>query len=396
MTDMASATDEELVSSQIDRLLSEADPRGPREAFMGAQFDLGLAWVQFPKGRGGLGVAPRLQAVVEERLDAATSHRPRSWDILGHGMGAPVLVAHGDDRQLGRWLRPMFVGSEVWCQMFSEPGSGSDVAGLSSRAVKDGEEWVVNGQKVWTTLAHVSKWGMLLLRTDPELPKHKGMSYFVVDMQAPGVEVRPLRQITGEAEFNEVYFSDVRIPDAQLIGSRGDGWRVALTTLMNERVAIGSRTQARNTGAIADLVAVWLERGGDAEQRNRVTGLWAEAEVARLTNLRAAGNRATGTPGPEGSTAKLVYAELNKRIYDLATELMGPSGMLYDSYADSQPRPGDPESTDFRRRFLRSRANSIEGGTSEIMKNILGERVLGLPGEPRTDRDLPWSDIPRS
>jgi len=139
MTDMASATDEELVSSQIDRLLSEADPRGPREAFMGAQFDLGLAWVQFPKGRGGLGVAPRLQAVVEERLDAATSHRPRSWDILGHGMGAPVLVAHGDDRQLDRWLRPMFVGSEVWCQMFSEPGSGSDVAGLSSRARSESE-----------------------------------------------------------------------------------------------------------------------------------------------------------------------------------------------------------------------------------------------------------------
>jgi alkylation response protein AidB-like acyl-CoA dehydrogenase len=396
MTDTASATDEALVSSQLDRLLNEADPRGPREAFMGAQFDLGLAWVQFPKGRGGLGVAPRLQAVVEERLDAATSHRPRSWDILGHGMGAPVLVAHGDDRQLDRWLRPMFVGSEVWCQMFSEPGSGSDVAGLSSRAVKDGEEWVVNGQKVWTTLAHVSKWGMLLLRTDPELPKHKGMSYFVIDMEAPGVEVRPLRQITGEAEFNEVYFSDVRIPDAQLIGSTGDGWRVALTTLMNERVAIGSRTQTRNTGAIADLVAVWLERGGDAEQRNRVTGLWAEAEVARLTNLRAAANGAAGTPGPEGSTAKLVYAELNKRIYDLATELMGPSGMLYDSYAYSQPRPGDPESTDVRRRFLRSRANSIEGGTSEVMKNILGERVLGLPGEPRTDRDLPWSDIPRS
>jgi alkylation response protein AidB-like acyl-CoA dehydrogenase len=297
---------------------------------------------------------------------------------------------------MDRWLRPMFIGTEVWCQMFSEPGSGSDVAGVSSRAVKDGDEWVVNGQKVWTTLAHVAKWGMLLLRTDPGLPKHKGMSFFVVDMEADGVEIRPLRQITGEAEFNEVFFSDTRIPNSQLIANRGDGWRVALTTLMNERVAIGSRRQARNSGAIGDLVDVWQEHGGDAGRRDRVTALWVESEVARLTNLRADENRDFGTPGPEGSTAKLVYAELNKRIYDLATSLLGPAGMLYDTYAFSQPRPGDPESNDVRRRFLRSRANSIEGGTSEIMKNILGERVLGLPGEPRADGELPWSDIPRS
>jgi alkylation response protein AidB-like acyl-CoA dehydrogenase len=396
VTDIASAVDEQLVDAQLNRLMAEADPLGPRETFMGAQFDLGLAWVQFPKGRGGLGVAPRLQAVVDARLDGITSHRPRSWDILGHGMGAPMLIAHGADNQLDRWLRPLFVGTEVWCQMFSEPGSGSDVAGLSSRAVKDGEEWVVNGQKVWTTIAHISKWGMLLLRTDPELPKHKGMSYFVVDMEAEGVEVRPLRQITGEAEFNEVYFTDVRIPDAQIIGNRGDGWRVALTTLMNERVAIGSRRQTRDSGPIGDLVAVWREHGGNAAQRDRVTDLWVEAEAARLTNLRANENRDAGTPGPEGSTAKLVHAELNKLIYELAVELMGPAGMLYDSYVYSQPRPGDPESTDIRRRFLRSRANSIEGGTSEIMKNILGERVLGLPGEPRNDSDLPWSEVPRN
>jgi alkylation response protein AidB-like acyl-CoA dehydrogenase len=396
VTRARTATEEQsLVEGRLERLLSATDPDGDRETFMGAQFDLGLAWVQFPEGRGGLGVAPRLQTLVDDRLDGVTPHRPRSWDILGHGMGAPMLIAHGDEPQLDRWLRPMFVGVEVWCQMFSEPGSGSDVAGVSSRAEQDGDEWIVNGQKVWTTLAHVAQWGMLLLRTDPSLPKHKGMSYFVVDMHAPGVEVRPLRQITGEAEFNEVYFTDVLIPNANLIGNRGDGWRVGLTTLMNERVAIGSQRQARNEGPIGDLITEWQEHGGNAEQRDRVTRLWAEAEVARLTNLRAGENRDAGTPGPEGSTAKLVYSELNKRIYEMATELMGPLGMLYDSYAFSQPRPGDAESSDVRRRFLRSRANSIEGGTSEIMKNILGERVLGLPGEPRTDSALPWSEVPR-
>jgi alkylation response protein AidB-like acyl-CoA dehydrogenase len=310
-------------------------------------------------------------------------------------MGAPVLIAHGNASQLERWLRPMFVGTEVWCQMFSEPDSGSDVAGLSSRAVKDGDEWVVNGQKVWTTLAHVAKWGMVLLRTDPSLPKHKGMSYFVVDMEAPGVDVRPLRQITGEAEFNEVFFDEVRIPNANLVGVPGDGWRVALTTLMNERVAIGARRQPRNSGAVGDLVDLWRDRGGTAAQRDRVVRLWVEAEVARLTNLRAEANRDAGTPGPEGSTAKLVYAELNKRIYDMAVELLGPAGTLFGDYTFHQPRPGDPEKTDIAYRFVRSRANSIEGGTSEIMKNILGERVLGLPGEPRNDHDLPWSEIPR-
>jgi len=395
LASLPASADEQFVTTRLDQLLSEHSSAGSRDAFMGAQFDLGLAWVHFPLGSGGLGLPPHLQGLVDDRLDAVTEHRPRPWDILGHGMGAPVLVAHGTDEQRQRWLRPMFTGAEVWCQMFSEPGSGSDVAGLSSRAVADGDEWVVNGQKVWTTAAHISKWGMLLLRTDPNLTKHRGMSYFVVDMEAAGVEVRPLRQITGEAEFNEVYFTDVEIPNDQLIGSRGDGWRVALTTLMNERVAIGSRRQARNSGAIGDLVDVWSERGGDPEQRDRVVELWVEAEVARLTNLRANQNRAAGTPGPEGSTAKLVYAELNKRIYELATDLLGPDGMLYDSYEPTQPRPGDIESTDLRRRFLRSRANSIEGGTSEIMKNILGERVLGLPGEPRVDSEVPWSQVPR-
>ncbi len=311
-------------------------------------------------------------------------------------MGAPTLVAHGTADQRRRWLRPMFTGAEVWCQLFSEPGAGSDVAALSTRAVRDGDEWILNGQKVWTTVAQLAKWGMVVTRTDPQLPKHQGMSYFVMDMRAAGVDVRPLRQITGDAEFNEVYMTDVRVPDENRIGERGDGWRVALTTLMNERVAIGASTPPRDSGPIGDLLQVWRDNPGSESDRDRLMQLWVEAEAARLTNIRAHEGRTAGTPGPEGSTAKLVYAELNKEIYDLATELLGPDGMLIDTYEMADQTESAAESDDIRRRFLRSRANSIEGGTSEIMKNILGERVLGLPGEPRVDKDVPWTDVPRS
>ena len=396
MTTDATITDAAGLLELVEQLIREHDPHGDRHEFMGAQFEMGLAWVHFPVGRGGLGLAPNLQTVVDERLDDVTPHRPRVFDILGHGMGAPMLVAHGTDAQLDRYLKPMFTGAEVWCQLFSEPNAGSDVAGLATRAVRDGDEWIVNGQKVWTTAAQLAKWGMVVTRTDPDLPKHKGMTYFLMDMEAEGVEIRPIRQITGEGEFNEVYMTDVRIPDSNRIGARGDGWRVALTTLMNERVAIGARVSPRNSGAISDLLEVWEATGRPADRRDEVMQLWVAAETARLTNQRAAENRQAGTPGPEGSTAKLVFAELNKKIYELATDLMGPEGMLYDSYAFTVPDPNEEASTDVRRRFLRARANSIEGGTSEIMKNILGEQVLRLPGEPRVDKDVAWSDIPRS
>ena len=289
----------------------------------------------------------------------------------------------------------MFTGEEIWCQMFSEPGAGSDVAALAARAVRDGDEWVINGQKVWTTLAHVAKWGMLVVRTAPDVPKHQGMSYFIVDMDAPGVEVRPLRQITGEAEFNEVYFTDVKVPDEYRIGEVGDGWRVVLTTLMNERVAIGGAIAPRGSGPIGEAVRTWKQYGHtDPADRDALMRLWVAAEAARLTNLRGAQMRSRGTPGPEGSTAKLVYAEVNKRIYELVLDLMGPDGMLYDTYEMIVPDEFTVHPP--TKAFLRVRANSIEGGTSEIMRNILGERVLGLPGEPRVDKDLPWSKVPRS
>jgi len=284
----------------------------------------------------------------------------------------------------------------VWCQLFSEPGAGSDVAGLSCRAVRDGDEWIVNGQKVWTTLAHRAKWGMLVARSDPEQPKHKGLTYFVVDMEAPGVEVRPLRQMTGEAEFNEVYFTDVRIPDEERLGDVGDGWRVSLTTLMNERVSIGGAIAPQGSGPIAAAVDIWKKRGDkDQALLDKLVKLWIEAEVNRLTNIRASQNRQKGTPGPEGSTGKLAFAELNKKIYEFCMNLLGPEGMLYGSYEMKRPETAMGFET-IHKAFLRSRANSIEGGTSEIMRNILGERVLGLPGDVRTDKEPPWSQVPRS
>ena len=388
-------TDASMIEERVERLLAEHDPAGDPADFLGAQFDAGLAWVHFPEGHGGLGVSPRHQRAVDDRLKEADAPSPFPRNPIGYGMGAPTVVSHGSEEQKTRYLRPLFTGEEVWCQLFSEPGAGSDVASLSTRAERDGDEWIVNGQKVWTTLAHVSRWGMLLARTDPEAAKHKGLTYFVVDMHAPGVEVRPLRQMTGDAEFNEVYFTDVRIPDAERLGDVGQGWAVSLTTLMNERVALGGTTPPRESGPIADVLRIWRERGGTPVQRDQVVDAWIRAEALRLTNIRASQVRRAGTPGPEGSVGKLLSAELNKEITALANDLLGAEGMLYGSYAmERSARALHFSST--QQMFLRMRANSIEGGTSEIMRNILGERVLGLPGDVRVDKDRPWSQVPRS
>jgi alkylation response protein AidB-like acyl-CoA dehydrogenase len=393
------AADGNELATRVEQLLTECPPdRTPDTDFWAAQFDLGLAWVHFPEGHGGLGLSPSAQRVVDDALVAAGASRDNvARNVIGHGMGAPTVLAHGTDEQKRRWLRPLFTAEEVWCQLFSEPGAGSDVAGLSSRAVRDGDEWVVNGQKVWTTLAHTSKWGLLVARTDPDLPKHQGLTYFVVDMQQPGVEVRPLRQITGEAEFNEVYFTDARIPDGDRLGAVGDGWRVAITTLMNERVAIGNAVVPRGGGAIADAVAVWKEEGHTDEfLRDELMKLWCEAEALRLTTMRSSAGRERGTPGPEGSTAKLYWADLNQRISEFTVDLMGAKGMLFpDTYLYAAPDAAGSARHTRQKSFLRARANSIEGGTSEIMKNILGERVLGLPPEPRVDKDIPWKDVRR-
>jgi alkylation response protein AidB-like acyl-CoA dehydrogenase len=392
-----SITEDEVVERAEKLLVDHPPAETPVVEFLGAQFDAGLAWVNFPEGHGGLDGSPKLQRAINDVLVAAHAPFPYGRNPIGYGMGAPTIVTHGSEQQRDRYLRPLFTGEEVWCQLFSEPGAGSDVASLAARAVRDGDEWVVNGQKVWTTLAHLARWGMLIVRTNPDAPKHKGMTYFVVDMHAPGVEVKPLFQITGEAEFNEVFFTDVRIPDSERLSDVGEGWRVSLTTLMNERVAIGGQIPPRGGGFIGEAVKVWNEKSyDDPAVRDQLMKLWVRAEVLRLTNIRAQQLRAVGTPGPEGSISKAASADLNKDISAFTMNLLGAEGMIKpDGYPMDRPKHAmlwaNPQQA-----FLRARANSIEGGTTEIMKNILGERVLGLPGDVRVDKELPWSKVPRS
>ena len=403
ITDETQILDEKRVDFLVDELLEDypvatTDP----VTFLGAQFDRGLAWISFPEGCGGLGGSPTDALQVLRRLGKAGAPTAMGRNVIGYGMVAPTIVAHGTDEQKKRFLRPLFTGEEIWCQLFSEPGSGSDVAGLGTSAIKDGDEWTLNGQKVWTTLAHEAAYGLIIARSNPDVPKHKGITAFLVDMHAPGVDVRPLYQATGEAEFNECFFSDVHIPDNRRLGDIGDGWRVSITTLMNERVSIGGTVPPRGSGMIGEAVKIWHQKwagrkdGHAMSTRDELLKAWVRNEVGRLTNKRASDLRKAGTPGPEGSVAKLAFAEENQRTTELCVNLMGADGMLYGSkYPQIRPTESAMSGGDMRKAFIRMRANSIEGGTSEVMRNIIGERVLGLPGEPRLDKDAAWKDVPR-
>ena len=387
------------VEAMVAEFLAGHDPAttDPRE-FLRARFDAGLAWVHYPAGLGGLGASRALQPVVDAAFAAAGApdNEPRRIGI-GLGMAAPTIRAHGTDQQRERFLRPLWTGEEIWCQLFSEPGAGSDLAALATRAVRAGDGWQVTGQKVWTSIAHEARWGLLLARTDPELPKHQGLTYFICDLTAPGVEIRPLRQLTGEAEFNEVYLTGVRIPDRHRLGAVGEGWQVARTTLMNERVAIGGGALPREGGLIGVLARTWRER---PELRtpglhDALLRLWVRAEAARLTGERVRQQLAAGEPGPEGSAAKLTFAQLNQEISGLELELVGAEGLGYDDWSLRRPAVVDFLGRTPGYRYLRARGNSIEGGTSEILHNIIAERVLRLPAEPRTDTDRPWKDLPK-
>jgi alkylation response protein AidB-like acyl-CoA dehydrogenase len=392
----------------LDQLIDDLVATFPPEStdpvkFLGEQFDRGLAWVHFPEGNGGLGLTPADQLHVMRRLSKLGATNAAMRNVIGYGMVAPTLVIHGTDEQKARFLRPLFTGEEIWCQLFSEPGAGSDVATLATRAERDGDEWVINGQKVWTTLAHIASYGLLIARTNPDVPKHKGITAFLVDMHAPGVEVLPLYQVTGEAEFNECFFNDARIPDSQRLGGVGEGWGVSITTLMNERVSIGGTVPPRSSGLIGEALKIWRQRWAGRDDayavavRSDLLRAWVRNEVGRLTNWRANDLRRAGTPGPEGSVAKLAFAEENQRTSELCVNLMGAEGMLYASeYPRIRPTESAMTGGDMRKAFLRMRANSIEGGTSEVMRNIIGERVLGLSGEPRNDKDVAWKEVPRS
>jgi alkylation response protein AidB-like acyl-CoA dehydrogenase len=389
------------VRGQVREFLAGHDPAAmDRLDFLRARFDAGLAWVHYPPGLGGQGLSRDLQPAVDGEFAAAgaPNNSPERSGI-GLGMAAPTILAYGNDEQQKRWLRPLWTGEEIWCQLFSEPGAGSDLAGLATRAVRDEEHgrWLVTGQKVWTSSAHLARWALLVTRTDPDVPKHQGLTYFACDMAADGVEVRPLRQITGEAEFNEVFLTQVAIPDADRIGAVGDGWKVATATLMNERVAIGGGAAPREGGMIGSAGRTWRQR---PELRtpglhDRILRLWADAEVARLAGVRLRQQLAAGKPGPEGSGAKLVFARLNQEISEFEVELVGSDGLRYDDWTMRRPEGANFYGRGPGYRYLRARGNSIEGGTSEILRNIVAERVLGLPPDIRVDKDVPWKDLPR-
>ncbi len=341
--------------------------------------DAGWAGISWPKEYGGRGATLIEQAIFVG--EASRQEAPSPANVLGLAMGGPVVIAHGTDEQKQRYLEPILTGEEIWCQGFSEPESGSDLASLKTKAVKDGDEWVVTGQKVWTTFAQYAKWCMLVARTDPDAPKHKGLTYFLMDMEQDGVEAKPLVQITGEGEFNEVFIEEARIPDANVVGGVGNGWGVAITTLMNERagLAFGAIAQIANSlKRVSNLASETRHNGGTAADdpvvRDRLAQLHIEAETMRLNAYRGlTKTMQSGIPGPEGSLGKWQWADINQRIAELALDIEGPYAQL------SRGAEHAVANGAWQYSFLRSRANSIEGGTTDILKNIIAERVLGLP-----------------
>jgi alkylation response protein AidB-like acyl-CoA dehydrogenase len=357
--------------------------------YQAALFDAGLAGLTWPKEYGGQGLPGRYQTIFNEE---ATDFRPPSFIyVIGFGMCIPTVLAHGTEDLKQRYVRPGARGEEVWCQLFSEPAAGSDVASLRSTAVRDGDEWVLNGQKVWTSGAHYCDYGIVLARTNPDVPKHKGLSMFIVDMRAPGVTIRPLRQMNGAANFNEVFFDGVRLRADHILGDPGEGWRVALTTLMNERVAIGAGQSTEKTTPLTPIsshLEMARSRGltNDPVIRQELADLLIRYWVLDMVGLRIRGAVAAGrVPGPEGSVAKLIGALLSKRSAEVACHVAGASATAWSE---------DDGSVPFATQMVLSAPGiGIAGGTNEVMRNILGERVLGLPKEPQVDRDIPFRDL---
>jgi len=374
--DLTPTPQEQEFRDQLRAWLADNHP-GPEPEGDVAGFEFRRAWqrrlhdddwagVSWPKEYGGRGATLVEQAIYNEELGRAQA--PSTANVLGLAMGGPTVIAHGSEEQKRRYLEPILSADEIWCQGFSEPEAGSDLASLKTRAVRDGDEWVVTGQKVWTTLAHHAKWCMLVARTDQDAPRHKGLTYFLMDMDQDAVQVRPLRQITGEAEFNELFIEEARIPHENIVGGEGNGWNVAITTLMHERATLAFGLQIRVKITLGELLAEARESGAaeDPIIRDRLAQLYIESEVLRLNALRGlSAIMRTGVPGPEGSLGKWQWADVNQALTELAVDLRGPRAVLDDDR--------------WTYRYLRARANSIEGGTTEILKNIVAERVLGLP-----------------
>ncbi|MBO0732320.1 MAG: acyl-CoA dehydrogenase family protein, partial [Acidimicrobiaceae bacterium] len=346
----------------------------------------GLVASTWPRAYGGLNLRPAQARAAEEVLRPFNLGR---LNPLGLNLAAPALFAHGTEEQRLRFLPAIVRSEEIWCQLFSEPGAGSDLASLATRAERDGDHWIITGQKIWTTWAHLADFGVLLARTDPDRPKREGITYFLLDMHQPGVEVRPLRHLGGEADFNEVFLDGAVVTDGQRVGRVGEGWKVANATLSGERQMVagsGSGGVDRIGGLGADhLIALARRKGVDPVRRDEILQLWCEERVREWTNQRVRAQlRAGRPPGPESSIGKVHQGTLNQRIQVVATALLGLDGI---AWTDVMPREV--------RGMLRSRANTIEGGTTEVNKNILGERVLGLPREPDPWREAAWRDVPR-
>jgi alkylation response protein AidB-like acyl-CoA dehydrogenase len=347
--------------------------------FLAVLADGAYAVPSWPVEYGGLAATPEQAAIVAQEMNRFQV--PDLYPFMvGIALVGPTIMTHGTPAQQARWVPAIRSGEEIWCQLFSEPDAGSDLAGLTCRAERDGDLWRVTGSKVWSSRAHYSEWGLLLARTDPSVPKHAGITAFALRMDAPGVEVRPLRQMNGDIHFNQVFLDDAPVPDRDRIGEVGGGWRVAITTLMHERGSIGGGFGV----SLAELLSHGRKRGAasDPLTRDRLARAVTDLEVSRMTGLRArAVSRAGRTPGPEGSGAKLRMARTLKEIGDLGVDLLGPAGVIAEG-------PGD----EWRTLFLTGPSLSIRGGTDEIQRNILGERVLGLPPEPRVDKDRPFSE----
>jgi acyl-CoA dehydrogenase len=361
------------------------------QAWQATKADGGWACITWPSEYGGRDATP-IQNVIFGQEESKFAVPPNPFTI-GLGMAGPTLMTHGTDEQKARFLPKLLRADEIWCQLFSEPSAGSDLAGLRTQAVRDGDEWVINGQKIWTSGAHYSDWGILVVRSDPNVPKHAGLTYFVVKMDAPGVEIRPIKQVTRESGFNEVFFTDVRIPDTDRISEVGNGWAVAITTLMNERVAVGGGGAGR-TG-VTDLLELARRSKIDgrsaleqSDVRHRIADFYVKTQGLKYTSYRTLTALSRGaTPGPEGSIGKLVSAPMRQQMASFAIELQGAAGGV-ESGEDAV------QDGDWQLAYLGAPGGRIAGGSDEVMHNIIAERVLRLPPEPRVDKTVAFRDVP--
>jgi alkylation response protein AidB-like acyl-CoA dehydrogenase len=383
--------EDELRKASLGRIqLRSANILEVAKAWQKKKADAGWAVPHWPKDYGGRGASP-IERVIWQQEEGVFGKLGALF-IIGHGMCGPTMMAYAAEDQKRHYLPPLASGENIWCQLFSEPAGGSDVAGLRTRAEKDGDDWVINGQKIWTSGAHYSDYGILITRTDPTVPKHKGLTMFFLDMKSPGVEVKPIKQANGHAEFNEVYFTDVRIPDAQRLGAVGDGWNVSLTTLMNERMAIGANVATGFPELFEFCNNLMLEDGpaiDDRAVRSKLASWAVRASGLKYTSFRAISALSRGErPGPENSIGKLVAGAMLQNVATYALDLQGAAGVL------SGPDDDAEAAGKFQAMLLRSPATRVEGGTDEILRNIIAERVLGLPGDIRVDKDVPFNKIP--